>query len=267
MSMFDRLEDTLRRYEDVTAELGNPDIVTDQDKFRKYMKEQSNLAPIVEAYTEYKASKQNIEDSLQMISEESDEELLEMAREELADSKKRVEELEKKLKILLLPKDPNDDKDIVVEIRAGAGGEEAALFAGTLFRMYNMYAERKHWKLEILNENATVTICHSRTVSLPEVCREADILVTAIGKAKWIDERFVSEKTIVIDVGINVDENGMLCGDVNFGQIEDKVFMATPVPGGVGAVTTAVLAKHVLEAAKGRRALNSKGGKNGLSAD
>lgn len=119
----------------------------------------------------------------------------------------------------------------------------------------------------LLNENATVTICHSRTASLPEVCREADILVTAIGKAKWVDERFVSEKTIVIDVGINVDENGMLCGDVNFGQIEDKVFMATPVPGGVGAVTTAVLAKHVLEAAKGRRALNSKGGKNGLSAD
>ena len=155
MSMFDRLEDTLRRYEDVTAELGNPDIVTDQDKFRKYMKEQSNLAPIVEAYTEYKASKQNIEDSLQMISEESDEELLEMAREELADSKKKVEELEKKLKILLLPKDPNDDKDIVVEIRAGAGGEEAALFAATLFRMYSMYAERKHWKIEILNENET----------------------------------------------------------------------------------------------------------------
>ena len=119
----------------------------------------------------------------------------------------------------------------------------------------------------LLNENSTVTICHSRTASLPEVCREADILVTAIGKAKWVDERFVSEKTIVIDVGINVDENGMLCGDVNFGQIEDKVFMATPVPGGVGAVTTAVLAKHVLEAAKGRRALNSKGGKNGLSAD
>ncbi len=119
----------------------------------------------------------------------------------------------------------------------------------------------------LLNENATVTICHSRTVSLPEVCREADILVTAIGKAKWVDERFVSENSIVIDVGINVDENGKLCGDVNFGQIEDKVLMATPVPGGVGAVTTAVLAKHVLEAAKRRRAGNSKGGTNGLSAD
>ena len=155
MSMFDRLEDTLRRYEDVTAELGNPDIVTDQDKFRKYMKEQSNLAPIVEAYTEYKASKQNIEDSLQMISEESDEELLEMAREELADSKKKVEELEKKLKILLLPKDPNDDKDIVVEIRAGAGGEEAALFAAELFRMYSHYADTKGWKIEVVNADET----------------------------------------------------------------------------------------------------------------
>ena len=155
MSMFDRLEDTLRRYEDVTAELGNPDIVNDQEKFRKYMKEQSNLAPIVEAYTEYKASKQNIEDSLQMISEESDEELLEMAREELADSKKKVEELEKKLKILLLPKDPNDDKDIVVEIRAGAGGEEAALFAAELFRMYSHYADTKGWKIEVVNADET----------------------------------------------------------------------------------------------------------------
>ena len=155
MSMFDRLEDTLRRYEDVTAELGNPDIVNDQEKFRKYMKEQSNLAPIVEAYTEYKASKQNIEDSLQMISEESDEELLEMAREELADSKKKVEELEKKLKILLLPKDPNDDKDIVVEIRVGAGGEEAALFAAELFRMYSHYADTKGWKIEVVNADET----------------------------------------------------------------------------------------------------------------
>ena len=153
MSMFDRLEDTLRRYEDVTAELGNPDIVNDQEKFRKYMKEQSNLAPIVEAYTEYKASKQNIEDSLQMISEESDEELLEMAREELADSKKKVEELEKKLKILLLPKDPNDDKNVIVEIRGGAGGDEANIFAGDLYRMYSRYAERRRWKTEIMSVN------------------------------------------------------------------------------------------------------------------
>lgn len=114
----------------------------------------------------------------------------------------------------------------------------------------------------LLNENATVTICHSRTVSLPAVCREADILVAAIGKAKRVDESFVSEKSVVIDVGINVDENGKLCGDVDFEQIQEKASMATPVPGGVGAVTTAVLAKHVLEAA-GRR---HKGGIN-VSSD
>ncbi len=118
----------------------------------------------------------------------------------------------------------------------------------------------------LLNENATVTVCHSRTVSLPEVCKEADLLVAAIGKARFVDARFVSENAIVIDVGINVDENGKLCGDVNLEQIEDKVSMATPVPGGVGAVTTAVLAKHVYEAAK-KRALDSKGGANGLSAN
>ena len=119
----------------------------------------------------------------------------------------------------------------------------------------------------LLNENATVTVCHSRTVSLPDVCKEADLLVAAIGKAKFVDERFVSENAIVIDVGINVDENGKLCGDVNFEQIEETASMATPVPGGVGAVTTAVLAKHVYEAANRRRALNSKGGVNGLSAN
>ena len=153
--MFDRLEDTVNRYEDITAELGNPDVVNDQEKFRKLMKEQSSLAPLIETYTEYKNCKKNIEDSLAILDEETDEELKEMAKEELNESKARVEELEHELKILLLPKDPNDDKDIVVEIRAGAGGEEAALFAGTLFRMYTMYAERKHWKIEVLNENET----------------------------------------------------------------------------------------------------------------
>jgi len=155
MDMFDKLEDTVNRYEDITAELGNPDVVNDQDKFRKLMKEQSNLAPIVAAFTEYKNCKQNIEDSLIMLDEESDEELKEMAKEELNTSKARVEELEKELKILLLPKDPNDDKDIVVEIRAGAGGEEAALFAAELFRMYVHYVESRGWKLEVLSGDET----------------------------------------------------------------------------------------------------------------
>ena len=152
--MFDRLEDTVNRYEDITAELGNPDVVNDQEKFRKLMKEQSSLAPLIETYTEYKNCK-NIEDSLAILDEETDEELKEMAKEELNESKARVEELEHELKILLLPKDPNDDKDIVVEIRAGAGGEEAALFAAELFRMYVHYAQARGWKVEVLSGDET----------------------------------------------------------------------------------------------------------------
>lgn len=155
MEIFDRLEDTANRYEDITAELGSPDVVNDQTRFRNLMKEQANLAPIIAAYTEYKSCKQNVEDSLVMLEEESDEELKEMAKEELNDSKKRIEELENELKILLLPKDPNDDKDIVVEIRAGAGGDEAALFAAELFRMYTHFVEAKGWKIEIVNADET----------------------------------------------------------------------------------------------------------------
>lgn len=155
MEIFDRLEDTANRYEDITAELGNPDVVNDQKRFRALMKEQSNLAPIIAAYTEYKSCKQNMEDSLLMLDEESDEELKELAKEELNESKKRIEELENELKILLLPKDPNDDKDIVVEIRAGAGGDEAALFAAELFRMYTHYVEAKGWKIELVNADET----------------------------------------------------------------------------------------------------------------
>ena len=150
--MFDKLEDTVNRYEDITAELGNPDVVNDQEKFRRLMKEQSSLAPLIAAYTEYKNCKKNIEDSLAILNEETDEELKEMAKEELSDSKARVEH---ELKILLLPKDPNDDKDIVVEIRAGAGGEEAALFAAELFRMYVHYVESRGWKVEVLSGDET----------------------------------------------------------------------------------------------------------------
>ena len=125
--MFDRLEDLLIRYEELMSELSEPDVANNPERFRKLMKEQSDLTPIVEAYKEYKQCKQNIEDSLAMLDEETDEEMKELAKEELNDSKARVEELEQKLKILLLPKDPNDDKNVIVEIRAGAGGDEAAL--------------------------------------------------------------------------------------------------------------------------------------------
>ena len=148
--MFDRLEDLLIRLEEVLSELQEPDVANDQNRFRKLMKEQNDLTPIVEAYKEYKACKQAIEDSLQMLEEESDEEMRELAKEELNDSKARVEELERELKILLLPKDPNDDKDVVVEIRAGAGGDEAALFAAEIYRMYVHYAEGRRWKVELV---------------------------------------------------------------------------------------------------------------------
>ena len=130
------------------SELSEPDVANNPERFRKLMKEQSDLAPIVDAYKEYKQCKQNIEDSLAMLDEESDEEMRELAKEELNDAKKRVEELEHELKILLLPKDPNDDKNVIVEIRAGAGGDEAALFAAEIYRMYVHYAESKRWKVE-----------------------------------------------------------------------------------------------------------------------
>lgn len=153
--MFDRLEDLLIRYEEVMGELQEPDVANDPERFKKLMKEQSDLAPIVEAYKEYKQCGQNVEDSLAMLEEESDEEMRELAKEELNDSKARIEELERELKILLLPKDPNDDKNVFVEIRAGAGGDEAALFAAEIYRMYVHYAETRRWKTEMvsLNEN------------------------------------------------------------------------------------------------------------------
>ena len=151
--MFDRLDDLLIRYEEVMGELQEPDVANDPERFRRLMKEQSDLAPIVEAYKEYKNCKQNVEESLQLLEEESDEEMRELAKEELSGSRARIEELEQELKILLLPKDPNDDKNVIVEIRAGAGGDEAALFAADLFRMYSKFAEANRWKVEVMSAN------------------------------------------------------------------------------------------------------------------
>jgi peptide chain release factor 1 len=153
--MFDKLEDLVLRYEELMNELNDPAVVNDQNRFKKIMKEQNDLAPIVEAYTAYKQAKQDVEDSLALLDSENDEEMRELAKEELNDAKSRVEDLEQQLKILLLPKDPNDDKDIVVEIRAGAGGDEAALFAAELFRMYTHYIESRGWKIEVVNSDET----------------------------------------------------------------------------------------------------------------
>mgnify|MGYP005775903203 CR=1 FL=1 len=149
--MFDRLEDLVKHYEELMLELNNPSVTEDQRRFRKLMKEQADLAPLVETYGEYKKAKQDVEDSLALLEEESDEEMRELAKEVLSEGKKRIEELEEKLKILLLPKDPNDDKNVIVEIRAGAGGDEAALFASELYRMYVRYSERQRWRVELIN--------------------------------------------------------------------------------------------------------------------
>ncbi len=148
--MFDRLEDLVRRYEEITNELTEPSVVNDQNRFRKLMKEQADLQQLVDAYLEYKKCQETIEDSLGMLEGESDEEMREMLKEELADAKKRAGELTQELKILLLPKDPNDDKNVIVEIRAGAGGDEAALFAAEIYRMYAHYAETRRWKVEVM---------------------------------------------------------------------------------------------------------------------
>ena len=147
--MFDKLEDLIGRYEELMGLLNEPGVANDQKRFRELMKEQSDLTPIVEAYKEYRKRNQDVEDSLALLEEESDEDMREMLKEELNDARKSIEELEQKLKILLLPKDPNDDKNVIVEIRAGAGGDEAALFAAEIYRMYVHYAESRRWKVEL----------------------------------------------------------------------------------------------------------------------
>jgi len=149
-TMFDKLDDLIRRYEEIMNELSEPGVANDQRRFTSLMKEQAELTPLVEAYKEYKQCKADVEDSLSMLESESDEEMREMLKDELNTAKKRIEELEETLKILLLPKDPNDDKNVIVEIRAGAGGDEAALFAAEIYRMYIHYAEGRRWKVETM---------------------------------------------------------------------------------------------------------------------
>ena len=149
--MFDKLDALLIRFEEILGELNEPTVTENQNRFRSLMKEQSDLTPIVEAYREYKKCNETIEDSVAMLDEESDGDMREMLKEELSDAKKRVAELETELKVLLLPKDPNDDKNVIVEIRAGAGGDEAALFAAEMYRVYVRYAERQRWRVETMN--------------------------------------------------------------------------------------------------------------------
>ena len=234
--MFDGLEGVNRRYEEVMSTLSSPGVTDDQKKYMALMKEQSELAPVVEAYTQYKKAKQDIEDSLEMLETESDDDMKEMLKEELNDAKSREAELEEKLKILLLPKDPNDDKNVIVEIRAGAGGDEAALFAAEIYRMYVHYAESRHWKVETMEaeeigiggmKNVTFMITGSgaysvmkyesgvhRVQRVPETesggrIHTSTITVAVMPEAEEVDVE-IDEKDIRIDV-MRASGNGGQC--------------------------------------------------------
>ena len=150
--MFEKLETVEKRYEELTKLISDPEVSAKQSEWQQYMKEHAEIADIVAKYREYKKAKQAMDEAEEMM---QDPEMKELAEMEYYDNKEKLPVLEEELKVLLIPKDKDDDKNIICEIRGGAGGEEAALFAGTLFRMYSMYAEKKHWKLEVLNENET----------------------------------------------------------------------------------------------------------------
>lgn len=251
--MFDRLDDLVRRYEELMLELNDPSIANDQVRFRKLMKEQADLAPIVEAYKEYKKCNETVQDSLAILDEESDEEMKELAKEELNEAKARIEELEKQLKILLLPKDPNDDKNVIVEIRAGAGGDEAALFAYEIYRMYVHYAESKNWKVELMEceeigiggmKNVTFMVTGQgaysvlkyesgvhRVQRVPETesggrIHTSTITVAVMPEAEEVDVQ-IDEKDIRIDV-MRASGNGGQCVNTT-----DSAVRLTHFPSGI----------------------------------
>ena len=251
--MFDRLDDLVRRYEELMLELNDPSIANDQARFRKLMKEQADLAPIVEAYKEYKKCKETVQDSLAILDEESDEEMKELAKEELNEAKARIEELVKQLKILLLPKDRNDDKNVIVEIRAGAGGDEAALFAYEIYRMYVHYAESKNWKVELMEceeigiggmKNVTFMVTGQgaysvlkfesgvhRVQRVPETesggrIHTSTITVAVMPEAEEVDVQ-IDEKDIRIDV-MRASGNGGQCVNTT-----DSAVRLTHFPSGI----------------------------------
>lgn len=251
--MFDKLEDLVRRFEEITNELMEPSVTNDQHRFRKLMKEQADLQPLVDAYTEYRKCQETVDDSLAMLEEESDEEMREMLKEELSEAKKRTAELEQRMKVLLLPKDPNDDKNVIVEIRAGAGGDEAALFAAEIYRMYVHYAESKRWKAELVEadeigiggmKSATFMITGNGAYSMmkyesgvhrvqrvPETesggrIHTSTITVAVMPEAEEVDVQ-IDEKDIRIDV-MRASGNGGQCVNTT-----DSAVRLTHYPSGI----------------------------------
>ena len=153
--MFDKLEDIERRWRQAGLRLYEPEVINDNELYTKLLKDQRELTPIAEKYQEYKTAKAHFEEAQLILDEETDRELRDIAKEQLEESKKTMESCSEELKILLIPKDPDDDRSVIMEIRSGTGGEEAALFASDLYRMYSMYADSKGWKIEIIYSNPT----------------------------------------------------------------------------------------------------------------
>lgn len=153
--MFEKLSFLQDRFDELSAAISDPEVIADQNKFRELCKEHSDIAPIVEKYNMYKAARRQLDEAKEMLADNPDKELKELIQADYDDAKEKIAQYEEDLKILLLPKDPNDDKNVIVEIRGGAGGDEAALFAADLMRMYSMYAENRRWKIEILSMNQT----------------------------------------------------------------------------------------------------------------
>lgn len=153
--MFENLSSLKDKYADLEIKIADPEIINNQEQWQKLMKEHAELSPVVSKYNEYVKATEDIKGAKDIIANETDEDLRDLAKEELSDLEENLEKVIEELKILLLPKDPNDDKNVIVEIRGGAGGEEAALFAGVLFRMYSMYASSRRWKVELMSSNET----------------------------------------------------------------------------------------------------------------
>jgi len=151
--MFDRLQELETKYATLSEAVSDPAVIADTNKWRTHMKEHSELSPIVEAYREYKRLQTSLEEAKTLLAEESDSELRQLAKDEIKESQEALEQVTENLKVLLLPKDPNDEKNVIIEVRGGAGGDEAALFANSLFRMYTHYAESRRWKTEIMSAN------------------------------------------------------------------------------------------------------------------
>ena len=154
-NMFDKLDFILEKYQDMALKVSDPETIANQPVWQKYIKEMGEMEPIVKKYEEYKNAKQSLSDAKEMLESESDEELRDLAKMEIADAEEAIEKLTGELKLLLLPKDPNDERNVILEVRAGTGGEEAALFGMDLLRMYTRYAERHRWKTEIIDINDT----------------------------------------------------------------------------------------------------------------